>query len=61
MNLLNVSNIRFNGSNIKTMKLDGIVLYNKNTNTNIIVSYTANASGVLPSFGTYKDYTVSEN
>ena len=59
MNLSNASNIRFNGYNIKTMKLDGVVLYNKNTN--VIVSYTANASGVLPSFGDYEDYTVSEN
>ena len=63
MNLSNVSNIRFNGSDVKLAKIDGIIVYKKEEeDALLIVRYTTNASGVLPTFNdTFEGYEIEED
>ena len=62
MNLLNVSNIRFNGADVKLAKINGVIIYRKNEEDALLIArYTANASGVLPTFNdTFEGYETEE-
>ena len=62
MNLSNVSNIRFNGSDVKLAKIDGVIIYRKDEEDVLLIArYTANASGVLPIFNNaFEGYSTIE-
>ena len=64
MDLSNASKLRLNGSDVKLVKLNGVVIYSKkedDTSSNVIAKYTSSTSNVLPTFNTgYSEYSVEE-
>ena len=62
MNLSEASKMRFNGVDVKMIKLNGDIVYRKKEEEPLLIAqYTASESGVVPKFNTdFTGYNVSE-